>query len=76
MLSEDVSRLENGFWFTRRRFQIFNFSKRDEDLYMCLIERPTDKYLSEEEVFLGLRGKPTVLNDQIASVIPHYSIEK
>jgi hypothetical protein len=48
---------ENGFWFTRRRLDIINFTIADEDLYMCVIERSTDNYSAEKEIFLGLRGK-------------------
>lgn len=46
---------ENGFWFTRRRLDIINFTIADEDLYMCVIERSTDNYSAEKEIFLGLR---------------------
>ncbi len=48
---------KNGFWFTRRRLQIFNFTTADEDLYMCIIRRSTDDYVAEKEIFLALKGK-------------------
>jgi hypothetical protein len=57
MQSEDESFWKNGFWFTRRRLQIFNFTRADEDLYMCIIRRSTDNYVAEKEIFLALKGK-------------------
>ena len=53
--SDDESYWKNGSWFTRRRFKILNFTVVDEDLYMCVIERSTDKYVADKEIFLNLR---------------------
>lgn len=54
--SENKSFWKNGFRFTRRRFEILNFTSLYEDLYMCVIKRSTDDYVSEKEIFLALKG--------------------